>query len=115
MSKNLSTQLENDAERYTYRVFWSDEDEAYIATVAEFPSLSAAEQDRSEALSSITNLVADIIQEMQDNGEIVPVPLGSRKFSGKISLRMTPEQHRRVAIEAAEQQVSINQLLVSRI
>ncbi|WP_368501224.1 toxin-antitoxin system HicB family antitoxin [uncultured Enorma sp.] len=28
---------------------------------------------------------------------------------------MTPEQHRRVAIEAAEAHVSINQLLVSRI
>ncbi|MDN4469846.1 toxin-antitoxin system HicB family antitoxin [Gordonibacter sp. ResAG-26] len=30
-------------------------------------------------------------------------------------MRMSSEQHRRVAIEAAEQRVSINQLLVSRI
>ena len=28
------------ADEYTYRVFWSDEDEGYVTTVAEFPSLS---------------------------------------------------------------------------
>ncbi|MFR8007994.1 toxin-antitoxin system HicB family antitoxin [Gordonibacter urolithinfaciens] len=50
-----------------------------------------------------------------ERGECPPLPFGRRSFSGKYALRMSSEQHRRVAIEAAEQRVSINQLLVSRI
>ena len=30
----------NDAERYAYRVVWSEEDGEYVGTVAELPSLS---------------------------------------------------------------------------
>lgn len=103
------------ADEYTYRVFWSDDDKGFVATVAEFPSLSHISDEQQEALSGIVNLVSDVLSDMAEEGEQPPVPLGRRKFSGKFPLRMTPEQHRRVAIEAAEAHVSINQLLVSRI
>ncbi|MBR2836039.1 MAG: toxin-antitoxin system HicB family antitoxin [Coriobacteriales bacterium] len=52
---------------------------------------------------------------MESNGEQIPIPFSERTYSGHISLRITPEQHRRLAIESAEQGVSINQLLVSRV
>ena len=42
-------------------------------------------------------------------------PAGTRSFSGKISLRISPEAHRRIAMEAAAEGVSINQLIASRI
>lgn len=29
-----------DVNKYTYQVSWSEEDQEYVATVAEFPSLS---------------------------------------------------------------------------
>lgn len=103
------------ADKYTYRVLWSDEDRAYVATVAEFPSLSCVEDSQAEALAGLVDLVADVLTDMRETGEESPVPLGQRAFSGRFALRMTPEQHRRVAIEAAEEHVSINQLLVSRI
>ena len=79
------------AEDYTYRVFWSERDGAYVATVA------------------------DTLDEMKESGEVPPQPLAKREYSGNIRLRMPKEQHRRVAMEAAEQGVSINQLLVSRV
>lgn len=103
------------ADEYTYRVFWSDEDEDYVATVAEFPSLSHIANHQQDALSGLVGLVGDVLSDMAGAEEQPPVPLGRRRFSGKFPLRMTPEQHRRVAIEAAEAHVSINQLLVSRI
>lgn len=36
-------------------------------------------------------------------------------YSGKLVLRIPPEQHRRIAIEAAEEGVSINRLIGARI
>ncbi|WP_165052103.1 MULTISPECIES: type II toxin-antitoxin system HicB family antitoxin [unclassified Adlercreutzia] len=103
------------AQDYTYRVFWSEEDGTYVATVAEFPSLSNVEGSQEAAFFGMVDLVCAVLADMQESGEDPPLPLGSRKYSGKYALRMSPEQHRRVAIEAAEQHVSINQLLVSRI
>ena len=103
------------AEEYTYRVFWSDEDEAFIGTVAEFPRLSHFDGTRQEAFDGIVELVSDVMGDMEEDGEELPEPFGKRSYSGRIVLRMTPEQHRRIAMEAAEQGVSINTLLVSRI
>ncbi|MDP5016850.1 MAG: type II toxin-antitoxin system HicB family antitoxin [Dolichospermum sp.] len=45
---------------------------------------------------------------MESNGEEVPVPLAEKKYSGKFQVRLTPEQHRKLAIEAAENGISLN-------
>lgn len=34
-----------NSEKYTYRVFWSEEDQSYIATTEEHPNLSYCEDD----------------------------------------------------------------------
>jgi len=104
------------AEDYTYRVFWSDEDSAFIAACVEFPSLSNIDESgQSAALEGMVELLQDVLDEMEESGETPPIPFSRRRYSGRISLRITPEQHRRIAIESAEQGVSINQLLVARV
>ena len=103
------------AEEYTYRVFWSEEDNCFITTVAEWPRLSSVEDTQQASFSGMVELVRFLIAEMTKNGEEPPRPISKRRFSGHISLRMPKEQHLRVAIEAAEQGVSLNQLLISRI
>ena len=103
------------AEDYTYRVFWSVEDEAFIGTVAEFPSLSCVEESQVGALSGVVALVAVVLDDMDALGEEAPIPLGQKRYSGKIALRMTPEQHRLLAMEAAAQDVSLNHLITSRL
>ncbi len=107
--------MDVEATQYTYRVFWSDEDACFIATVAEFPSLSFVADSQVDALQGAVVLVHDVLEDMRSDGEMPPTPLGVRTYSGKFPLRMTPDQHRRVAMEAAEAHISINQLLVSRI
>lgn len=102
-------------EDYAYRVFWSQQDNAYIATVAEFPSLSCIEETQSDAFFGIVAVVGTILEEMAESGEEPPVPFAGRTYSGKFALRIPPEKHRELAIEAAEQHVSLNQLVVSRL
>lgn len=46
---------------------------------------------------------------------MVPKPLGARHYKGNITLRVPPGVHRMLAILSAEQGVSVNQLILSRL
>jgi predicted HicB family RNase H-like nuclease len=41
--------------------------------------------------------------------------MASRKFSGKFMVRVPPEVHRHLAIEAAEEKVSLNRLVSAKL
>ena len=97
---------------YTYRAEWSPEDNEYVGLVAEFPSLSWLAPTAAEAVDGASRLVDDILTDMAETGETPPTPLTERRYSGNLSFRTSPAQHRALAIEAAEQNVSVNQLLV---
>ncbi|MFA3780447.1 type II toxin-antitoxin system HicB family antitoxin [Yersinia sp. 1652 StPb PI] len=102
-------------EHYTYRITWSAEDNEFVGLCAEFPGLSWLAKERFEALAGITALVADILRDMQTNGEIPPQPLAEKHYSGKLVLRLPPEQHRRLAINASEEGISLNRYLCARL
>ena len=103
------------ADRYTYRVVWSDEDQEYVGTVAELPSLSWLAADSTEALVGIRRLAADVVKDMEAAGETPPLPLHDRHYSGKVQVRIPPEIHRRLALEAAEDHISLNRLIAARL
>ena len=105
----------NDAEHYTYRVRWSAEDESFVGTVAELPSLSWISDSQFEAFMGIRTLAADVVQDMIANREQAPMALADRNYSGKFMVRVPPELHRQLAIEAAEQHVSLNRLAAARL
>lgn len=101
----------NNAEKYTYRVTWSEEDQEYVGLAAEFPSLSWLAPSQGEALNGIVKLVGEVLVDMAKGKEEPPEPLSTKKYNGSIAVRVTPEQHRELAIEAAEQGVSMNRLI----
>jgi predicted HicB family RNase H-like nuclease len=103
------------AEHFTYRVSWSAEDGEHVGTCLEFPSLSHLADDPAAALAGVRALVADVIADMQANNEPVPVPRADSRYSGKFMARIPPELHRRLAMEAEEEQVSLNRLVSSRL
>jgi len=105
----------NIAEKYAYKIRWSSEDGEYVATVAEFPSLSWLAPNMSDALAGLVQLVTNVCADMEDSGEEIPVPMAEREYSGKLLLRIPPEKHRSLAIEAASQGVSLNRLISSRV
>lgn len=93
---------------YSYRIIWSDEDKEFVGLCTEFPSLSYLDEDRSTALSGITDLVKGVVVEMQSNGEIAPEPIAERRFSGNFQVRVPPDLHRDLCIKAADAKVSLN-------
>jgi len=100
--------LQND--RYTYRVTWSEEDGEYIGLCVEFASLSWLAPDPEAALHGIRQVVADVVADLQKNGEPVPEPLAAKKYSGNFMVRVPPELHRHLVLEAAEAGISLNRL-----
>lgn len=105
----------SDFTHYTYRVLWSAEDGEFVGQVAEFPSLSWLAPTQSEALQGVVDLVEDVIEEMERAGERVPEPFSERRYSGEFKVRIPPELHRSLAIQAAEEHVSLNRLVTSRL
>lgn len=102
-------------EHYTYRITWSEEDNEYVGLCTEFPSLSWLAATRTAALEGIEKLVSEVINDLLAQGETPPQALAERVFSGKLVLRMTPEQHRLLAINAIEEGVSLNRYLCARL
>ena len=102
-------------DKYTYRVTWSEEDGEYVGLCAEFPSLSWLARSQKEALAGIQETVQEVIRDMKTTGEIPPPPLATRRYSGKFTVRIPPDMHRKLQIEAAEAKVSFNRLVSAKL
>lgn len=105
----------NEAQHFTYRLSWSSKDDEYIATVAEFPSLSWIASTRKSALEGLTSMVEEVIADMARSGEEIPEPWDERKFSGKFNLRLGSELHKAIALKAAEKGESLNTYVVKQL
>jgi predicted HicB family RNase H-like nuclease len=103
------------SDRYTYRITWSEEDQEYVGLCIEFPGLSWLDESQDNALDGIRKLVAEVVQEMRLKGESPPPPLSNKKFSGKFVVRIPPNVHQQLAIQAAEEGISLNRLVSSKL
>ena len=102
-------------EKYTYRVEWSEEDQLHIARCLEFPSLAAHGATVAYALTEIEKVVREAVVWMQEENEEIPEPFGLKKYKGNLTLRIPPEVHRSLSIKSAEERVSVNQYILSKI
>jgi predicted HicB family RNase H-like nuclease len=101
--------------KYTYRVTWSEEDGEYVGLCAEFPSLSWLARTPEAALKGIRKLVNKVVADMVQNAEPIPDPIATKQFSGKFMVRVPPDVHRNLAIQAAESGVSLNRLASAKL
>jgi predicted HicB family RNase H-like nuclease len=100
---------------YTYRVTWSPEDDEHVGLCSEFPSLSWLAATPEKALAGIRKVVAEVVADMQANGEPIPEPLAEKHYSGQFKVRIPPELHRTLAMQAAEQSVSLNRWVSAKL
>lgn len=104
-----------ESDQYTYRVTWSPEDGEHIGLCAEFPSLSWVARTPEAALSGIRKVVRTSVRDIRTTGAEAPVPFAMKRYSGEFRVRIPPELHRSLAVQAAEQGVSLNRLVSSRL
>lgn len=107
--------INTDVNRYTYRAEWCPVHEEYIAGCVELPYMVRRASTAPDAIAALTKAVDENIEGMQLSGEPVPPSLSERNFSGKIVVRTSRELHARLALEAEEQRVSMNQWIVQKL
>lgn len=101
--------------KYTYRVTWSNDDSEYVGLCTEFPSISWLAATPEAALKGVCKLVDEVVDDMVRNGEAVPEPIATKHFSGKFMVRVPPELHRELAIQAADAGVSLNRIASAKL
>jgi len=105
----MSTTVDRpEVEHYRYAVEWSAADGEFVATIAEFPSLSWLAATQIAALRGLERVVKSVIDDMIESGEEVPEPLADRTYSGRVNLRVDPAIHRKLAMEASRRGTSLN-------
>ena len=102
-------------DHYTYRVTWSPEDKEHVGLCAEFPLLILAGLTPEDALVGIRQIVTEAVNDMQASGEAIPEPFAEKRYSGEFRVRIPPELHRALAMQAAEQGVSLNRLASAKL
>ncbi len=60
--------------KYAIHIFWSEEDEGFIAICDEFPGLSAFGETREEALSEAQIALDTMIETYRESGLAIPEP-----------------------------------------
>lgn len=103
------------AEFYSYTIARSEEYEAFIGRVVEFPSLAAHGDTLEGALHEINLVVEAVLEDLAENGEPIPEPISKKHFSGKLNVRMPSHLHRQLSVEAAREGVSLNQWITMKL
>jgi predicted HicB family RNase H-like nuclease len=102
-------------ERYSYRVFWSEEDQEHVGVCAELSGLSWLAKSPESALRGVRRAAREAIDLLGESGDPIPEPLFDRRYSGVFKVRVPPEVHRRLVLEAGEQNVSLNRLVSAKL
>jgi predicted RNase H-like HicB family nuclease len=102
-----------DLSRYPSRIFWSEEDEGFIAEAADLPGCSAFGETAEEAIRELEDAKAAWIEAARAAGNPIPAPSTQIQASGKVLLRMPKNLHAHLAHSAAREHVSLNQYIVS--
>ena len=67
--------------KYSIYLFWNDEDQGYIATIEEFPGLSAFGEIPEEAAKEARITAEGFIKVMVEDGDPIPEPKTIRKVT----------------------------------
>jgi predicted RNase H-like HicB family nuclease len=100
-------------DNYSVSLAWSDEDGGYIALIPELNNVSAFGETAEEALAEVEVAAEAYLETCQAKGIPVPQPLKRPLYSGQLRLRMPATLHGSLATMAQNENVSLNQLIVS--
>lgn len=96
------------ANRYSFNIEWSEEDQEYIATCPAFPGLSAFGETEEEALKEGKIALAGFVETHEANNMPLPEPVVYESVSGKFQLRLLKSLHRLAVQMAQRERVSLN-------
>ena len=67
--------------KYEVILYWSNEDQAFIAEVPELPGCAADGPTRQDALANVETVIAQWIETARELGRAIPEPKGRLIFA----------------------------------
>lgn len=67
--------------RYEVIIYWSDQDEAFIAEVPELPGCAADGPTHEDALVNVKTIITEWIETARELGRPIPEPRGRLMFA----------------------------------
>ena len=71
------------AEKYTYRVLWSEDARRYVGVCSEFPTLSFQAATHAVALDGIIAWVREMLENIRRLGQVAPTPAAIKLIGGR--------------------------------
>jgi predicted HicB family RNase H-like nuclease len=102
-------------DRYTFRAEWSPDYNEYVGVCIELPYMRREAPTAPQAVAAIEEAVGQHVACLRATGEAPPAPFSERSYSGTFVVRTSRALHARLALEAVEQGVSMNQWIVQKL
>ncbi len=67
--------------KYEIIIYWSDEDQAFIAEVPELPGCAADGKSHKEALENVEVIIQEWIETAKELGRPIPKPKGRLMYA----------------------------------
>jgi predicted RNase H-like HicB family nuclease len=87
----------------------------YAARVLEFDGCIATGKSFEEAREAVYEVLEGFIEDMMENNEEIPEPVGDDRFSGNLRVRMPKSLHRDLSQAAKLEGVSLNQYIINKL
>ena len=87
----------------------------YFATVREFDGCMSHGDTYAEAFENIQEAMKGWIEAKLENGFSIPEPSDENQYSGKFVLRLPKSLHARLALQAEQEGISLNQYALYRL
>jgi predicted HicB family RNase H-like nuclease len=113
--KITDEQIKTHARRYLKVVEWSDEDQVYIGSALPLIGQCCHGGTEESVLRQLNAIVNEWVGHYLREGRSLPPAPAGREYSGRFLLRITPELHRRAALQAEARGESLNQFVSDRL
>lgn len=71
----------NNNYKYEIVIYWSEEDEAFVAEVPELPGCAADGATHAEALANVDVIIQEWIETAKELGRTIPEPKGRLMYT----------------------------------
>ncbi|MFH0802997.1 MAG: toxin-antitoxin system HicB family antitoxin [bacterium] len=103
--------MKKTGDDYLKIVEWSEEDQCYVGTSPGLIIGGVHGKNQKKVFDELCEAVEEAIQILRKEGKSLPATMTNRKYSGKISLRISSQLHKTLAAKAFQAGESVNKLI----
>lgn len=99
-------------DKYSTHIYWSNDDNEYVAIATEFPGLSGIGKTKAKAVKFLEDAIEMALEFYKEDKENAPEPVLLPEYSGNIRLRIPKSLHKTLSEKAEIEGTSLNQYMV---